>query len=71
MKAGRVLQAIEMVKSKLKVMEIEEKKVDKASEEVVEAEVVRVESPVSEDGKMESPDSVQESESSKEELPFK
>ena len=33
-----------MVKSKLKVMEIEEKKVDKASEEVVEAEVVRVES---------------------------
>ena len=40
----RVLQAIEMVKSKLKVMEIEEKKVDKASEEVVEVEVVRVES---------------------------
>ena len=37
----RVLQAIEMVKSKLKVMEIEERKVDKASEEVVEAEVVR------------------------------
>ena len=41
----RVLQAIEMVKSKLKVMEIEERKIEKASEEVVEAEVVRVESP--------------------------
>jgi hypothetical protein len=66
----RVLQAIEMVKSKLKVMEIEEKKVDKASEEVVEAEVVRVESPVSEDGETESLNSVRESESSKEELPF-
>lgn len=44
----RVLQALEMVKSKLKVMEIEEKRIDKASEEVVEAEVVRTESPESE-----------------------
>jgi hypothetical protein len=35
----RVLQAIEMVKSKLKVQEIEDR-VDKATEEVVEAEVV-------------------------------
>lgn len=36
----RVLQAIDMVKRKLRVMEIEEKKVDVASEEVIEAEVV-------------------------------
>lgn len=36
----RVLQAIDMVKRKLRVMEIEEKKVDVASGEVIEAEVV-------------------------------
>lgn len=55
----RVLQALDMVKSKIRVMEIEERRIEKASEEVVEAEVVRAES-----------DSVRESESSKEELPF-
>ena len=39
----RVLQALDMVKSRIKVMEIEERRVDKASEEVVDAEVVRPE----------------------------
>ena len=41
----RVLQALDMVKSKIRVMEIEERRIEKASEEVVEAEVVRAESP--------------------------
>jgi hypothetical protein len=45
----RVLQAIEMVKSKLKIMEIEERRVDKASGEVIDAEVVRTEGPESEE----------------------
>jgi hypothetical protein len=50
----RVLQALDMVKSKLKVMEIEERRIEKASEEVVEAEVVRTESPDSVDSPTDS-----------------
>ena len=49
----RVLQALDMVKSKIKIMEIEERRVEKASEEVVEAEVVRpdsVDSPTDSEG---------------------
>jgi len=46
----RVLQALDMVKSKIKIMEIEERKIEKASEEVVEAEVVRVDSPTDSEG---------------------
>jgi hypothetical protein len=38
-----------MVKSKLKIMEIEERRVDKASGEVIDAEVVRTEGPESEE----------------------
>jgi hypothetical protein len=45
-----------MVKSKIRVMEIEERRIEKASEEVVEAEVVRADSPTDRTDKPDSSD---------------
>jgi len=53
----RVLEALEMVKQKIRVAELEDMRLNRVSEEVVEAEVVQSDSKVSLDNKPDSPDS--------------